>query len=173
MKRKSNVKAFALSSLLCAVSIIFMYLACIVPSGQLALCAVAGVLPAASLMCGGMWYGILTYTATSLLALPLIPDPSVTLTYIIIFGYYPMLKSAIERIGVLLAEWTLKLLYLNVLMCSLFFLMKPLFLAYIELPGLGFPVILLILNVVFILYDIGFSKLIWLIARYLQKLKLM
>ncbi len=171
--RKINVKVLALSSVLCAFSIICLYLACILPGGQLALCALAGILPAASLLSGGMLYGVMTFAATALLAFPLMPDPSVTLTYVLIFGYYPMLKSAIERIGRLFWEWALKLLFLNALMCALFFMMKSLFIAYLELPGFGFPVILLILNAVFVIYDISFSKLIWLMGRYLHKFRLM
>ena len=90
----------------------------------------------------------------------MVSDKMVALLYLIFFGLYPMLKGFIERVNRPVPELILKLLIFNGYAVILFRVFGSLFLAMV--PGKDLPSVVLLLlgNVVFLLYDYGFSKII-------------
>lgn len=150
----------ALGGVLAALSLLLLYLATLMPSGRIGMVAVAGLVPAAGVVSGGLAAGFLCYGAAGLLALLLLPDKGCALLYAIFFGLYPMVKSAIERVRKLPLELLLKLAFFNAVLSVLLFgfssLLFPFLPAFLQSP---LP-IYLVGNVVFLLYDFGFSKLI-------------
>lgn len=150
----------ALGGVLAAMSLLLLYGATLLPSGRIGMVAVAGLVPAASVVSGGLAAGFLCYGAAGLLGLLLLPDKGCALLYAIFFGLYPMVKSAIERLRKLPLELLLKLAFFNVVLTIVLFgfssLLFPLLPEFLRSP---LP-IFLVGNVVFLIYDYGFSKLI-------------
>ena len=150
----------ALGGVLAALSLLLLYLATLLPSGRIGMVAVAGLVPAAGVVSGGLAAGFLCYGAAGLLGLLLLPDKGCALLYAIFFGLYPMVKSAVERLRKLPLELLLKLAFFNAVLAILLFgfssLLFPMLPEFLHSP---LP-IFLVGNVVFLLYDFGFSKLI-------------
>lgn len=150
----------ALGGVLAALSLLLLYLATLMPTGRIGMVAVAGLVPAAGVVSGGLAVGFLCYGAAGLLALLLLPDKGCALLYAIFFGLYPMVKSAIERVRKLPLELLLKLAFFNVVLAILLFGFSSILFPFLpEFLHSPLP-IFLVGNVVFLLYDFGFSKLI-------------
>jgi len=163
-----KTKEITLTSLISALTIVILYVASVWPTGQIGLVAVAAVFTSAAVIEAGMRPGIFVYIVSSLLGLLLIPERSAVILYIIFFGYYPVAKSLIERIPQTIAQWILKLAVFNAAFTVVLFSLRALLLAgYSALPGA--PVLYLGGNVVFIAFDYGFSKLIWLYINRISK----
>lgn len=162
MKRQSNKKAsrVALGGVLAALSLLLLYLASVMPSGRLAAVAVAGLVPVAGVVSGGLATGFLSYAAAGILGFLLLPDKGCALLYAAFFGLYPMIKSLIERLRRLALEILLKLVFFNAVLAALLFGFSAFLLPM--LPQLLQSTLLIFLagNIVFLLYDYGFSKLI-------------
>lgn len=150
----------ALGGVLAALSLLLLYLSTMMPSGRIGMVAVAGLVPAAAVVSGGLPTGFLCYGAAGLLGLILLPDKGCALLYAIFFGLYPMVKSAVERLRKLPLELLLKLAFFNIVLSVLFFGFSTLLFPMLpELLHKPLPVYL-VGNVVFLIYDYGFSKLI-------------
>lgn len=146
--------------MLTALGTALIYLVGVMPTLQLALAAIAGFLPAFIVIAGGMRWGIITYAATGLLSLMIVPDKGAALAYILVFGHWPMVKSIIERkVRNRTVEWITKIAAANIVFAVLLAAMK---IFVIDISGFGLPVWGLILagNICFILYDRCFTGLI-------------
>ena len=150
----------ATGGIFAALSLLLLYGATLLPSGRIGMVAVAGLVPAAAVIAGGLATGFLCYGATALLGLLLLPDKGCALLYALFFGLYPMVKYLIERLRKLPIEILLKLAFFNLILVIFLFgfsaLLFPLLPELMRTPlplfGIG--------NVVFLVYDYGFSKLI-------------
>lgn len=155
-----NASRVALGGVLAALSLLLLYLAAMLPSGRIGMVAVAGLVLAAGVVSGGLATGFLCYSATGILAFLLIPDKGCALLYAVFFGLYPMVKSLIERLRKLPAEFLLKLVFFNIVLAILLFGFSAFLFPMIpEFLHKTLP-IFLVGNVVFLIYDYGFSKLI-------------
>lgn len=161
-KQRSNKSAsrVALGGVLAALSLLLLYLGAMMPSGRIGMVAVAGLVPAAAVVSGGLASGFLCYGAAGILALLLLPDKGCALLYAIFFGLYPMIKSLVERLRKIPLEILLKLVFFNLVLAILLVgfstLLFPMLPEFLNSAWLIFPVG----NVVFLVYDYGFSKLI-------------
>ena len=151
----------ALGGVLAAGSLAVLWLACVAPSGRIGLTAAAGLFPVAGVLAAGRAAGYLCWAAGGILGLILLPDKGVALLYVAFLGLYPVVKSRIESIRRLGVEWVLKLLFFNAALTVFWFLLRGLFLpnppAWVGensliLYGAG--------NVIFLVYDVGLSRLI-------------
>jgi hypothetical protein len=161
-----RTRELALSAMLTALSVVLLYAACLLPTGRLALLAVAAMIPAVAVLAGGCHWGLLVYGATTLLSLLLLPNRLFGLVYAVILGHYGVVKSVIERLKRPAAELILKLLVWN----------GTLAVAWGLARGLGLlatvpysPVLLVVLyNLAFLVYDLVFTQVITQIARYFR-----
>lgn len=159
----------ALSAVLTALSLIVLSLSCFVPTGKVGLVALAGSFPAAAVVSFGFSAGLLCYMGTGILALILLADKGMVLLYLLFFGLYPLLKGLIERMRILPLEWSLKLLFFNAVLFCLLTLFGTIFFSVIPLKACTTEWLCLICNVVFLVYDIGFSRLIGLYRRKVDR----
>ena len=150
----------ALVGLLTGLSLICLYLAFLAPSGKLAVVAIAGVFPAGAVVSANLAAGFFCYAATGILGLLLIPSKSVALLYLIFFGLWPMLKSLLERLPSRVMEWVGKLAVCNIALAVLWFGLRALFLPFLPAVLSQAWMVFAAGNVGFVIYDIGFSKLI-------------
>ncbi len=156
----SGAGRVALTSMLTALSLVFLYAASVVPSGRLGLVAAAGIFPAAAVVSGGAGAGFLCYAASALLSLLLVPGRPSLLLYPLFFGLYPQLKHFIERLGNLLLEWLCKLVLCNAALALFWRFLGTVLLTELPAGLANFRMLLAVGNAVFILYDYGFSRLI-------------
>ena len=158
----------ALGGVLAAGALVMLWLACIAPSGRVGLTAVGGLFPMVATLAGGRAAGYLCWGAAGLLGLVILPDKGVALLFLSFFGLYPVVKERIESLRRLPLEWALKLAYFNLVLTLGWFLLRGLFLP--NPPGwLGENTLLAYGagNVVFVIYDVGLSRLIALIGARL------
>ena len=162
----------ALSGVMAAGSLAVLWLACVAPSGRIGLTAAAGLFPVAVTLYAGRAAGYLCWAAAALLGLVLLPDKGVALLFLAFLGLYPVVKGRIETIGHMAVEWGLKLSWFNLTLTLFWFILQELFLP--ETPGwLAENTLLVYLggSLIFIVYDIGLSRLITLLRIRLNRVK--
>lgn len=167
---KRNGKTFSLTwgAMLTALSVAVLWLSAAVPSGRWALVAVAGLMPTAAVVSGGMANGFAVYAATAALGLLVVPDKLNGLLYLMFFGLYPMVKSLLERLRKRTLSWVLKFLFFDLILCLWCFALGTLFMPTLPHMLLKRPWLMVTAgNVIFALYDLGLSQLI---GRYLSRL---
>lgn len=167
MKRKGSKTA--LCGLTAALSLIFLWFACLVPSGKLGLCAVAGVFPACAVLTGGVSYGFFSWAASGLLGLLLLPDKFTALLYLAALGLYPVLKSVLEQLPNRGAEWLLKFLYFNTVLTLFWIFARTALLGAIPEVLSRTGLLYAAGNAVFLIYDLALSQLLTQIGKRLKK----
>lgn len=174
MNRNGKTFSLALGAMLTALSFGVLYLSALLPSGRWAAVAVAGLMPAAAVVSVGLASGFGVYIAAGLLALMLVPDKLNVLLYLLFFGSYPMVKSLLERLRKPTLSWALKFLFFDLVFCAFVFGFGTMFMPWLaELLNKRTWLVVLAGNVIFLVYDLGFTRLIALYAvrvdRYFQK----
>ncbi len=157
---RGRTKLISDGALLTALSLVVMMLTSVLPTLQYTLVAVAGLLPAVMVIRHGLSGGWYVYAATSLLAVILLPDKEAALLYVLLFGHYPMVKSLLERLKAYWLQWVIKLALCNILVLAAILIAQKLFAAGLDMGDLPVGLFQLAANVVFVIYDIGFSRLI-------------
>lgn len=155
-------------ALLIAITLILLWISSVIPTVNLALIAAAGLVSAAAVVEYGISGGIFCFAGAAVLSAIWVQDKSNVIIYIAFFGYYPIVKSLIERIKKRLPEWVLKILLFNLaltLFCVVYYLG---FLPDIE-AGYSILIIFILGNIVFPIYDAGMTKLIGLYINRISK----
>jgi len=162
-----DTKYLARTAMLTALGVVLISLSGMLPTARIALAGMAGILPAVIVVRDGPGRAYLLFVASALLAALVAPDKGSVLLYALFFGHYPMAKCYIERLGKLVLEWALKLILCNsvVTLCTAAFSMF--FTGEFEALGGLLPVVYAVTNIAFVVYDIGFSKLI---AFYVKRM---
>ena len=161
----------ALGGLLTALGVVLMFLTGLIPIGTYALPAIAGVLLIVAVIEIGAKWAWMIYAAVAVLSLLFAADKEAALLFVLFFGYYPVLKSFLERISNKVLSWISKFAVFNVAVVACFFLAVN----FLQLPedsftvfGFYLPWVFLILgNAVVLIYDIALSGLV---ATYVEKL---
>lgn len=167
MRRKSKAVQVAYPAILGALAVILVYLACVAPTGRWGIAAAAGLLPGLAVASVGLKAGFLCWAGASILAFLLAPDKFCVLLFAALFGLYPMVKSLAERPGKRPLEFLGKLAFFNAaftLICSVMMAAVAASLPQVLTGSLW--LLYFMGNVVFILYDYGFSRLL---AVYLSR----
>ena len=155
--RNQASRRMALCGITAALSLVIL-LVTIVPVTEISLAALAGIVMIPTVIEFGRKTGFLSYVVVSILALILIPTIEGKGLYIAFFGYYPVLKSALEsRRLPRIAEWGAKLAVFNIAVVVAYWLMLTVFALpkdSFQIGGVSLPwVFLPIGNGVFLLYD--------------------
>ncbi len=163
-----------LSALMAALSVSFMYVGNILPTGRLGIIAVASLFVTAAVIEAGLSAGVFVYAGSGLLAALILPDKSSALLFGLFFGYYPLVKSLAERIGKIVLTWAVKLTVFNAAFAVVWFLFRKL-LFDADTFTVNTLVAFALGNLVFVIYDLGLTKLISFyivrISKYLKKEK--
>ena len=158
---KKSTRYVTLSALLCALVFVSVFTASLWPTGQLAIIAFASLFIAAAVIEMGIAQGLQVYVVSSLLCLLILPNKVDALLHIIFFGYYPIVKSLVERRRNTIVQWVLKLLVFNAALFAALFFFSEVFI----FPGSIAPAQWIIYtcgSAIFAFYDYGYTKLIWL-----------
>ena len=163
-KRNKSAFSLAFSSVIAALSLVFMFITVLIPVGTYALPCVAGAMLAAVVIESGYITASAVYFVVSVLSLLLVADKEAVLYYIAFLGFYPIIKGLIERIKSKFVQYILKFAVFNVCMVAAFFAG----IALLSIPkesfqlfGMYLPAVFLALgNIVFVVYDICLTRFI-------------
>lgn len=166
---RSNTSRIALCGVIAALSVVVLFMTGIVPVATVALPAVAGCFLIAVVAETGVRYGIAVYAVVSALSVFIVPDREAALLYIVFFGYYPALYGTLSRIRNRVLCWAAKLVVFNAAMIAegllaVFLLSVPME-EMLPLGWISIPILLLLLNVIFVLYDFSMNGLIVMYIR--------
>lgn len=159
-------RSVALGGLFAALAIVLMLAGGIIPFSTFAAPALAGILIVPAAIEFGMRMGWTLYGAVSLLSLFVVPDREMSLIFLFLLGYYPLLKAFLERLHSKALQWAAKLAVFNasvVLVYGLLLFVFPLaaVTAEFEQAEAGFIAALLVLgNVTFVIYDIAVARMV-------------
>ena len=162
----------ALGGLIVAITVIIMFLSSLFPFASLAIPAIASFFIAFALIEAGVINSAIIFVASSILIVILVPNlpqniPSKIL-YIIFFGYYPIVKYLIQIKFKIVLQWILKIIFFNYAFATTYFVAAN----FINIPSkflqFGMPVLLIASNIVFVIFDIGYSRII---SLYLIRIK--
>lgn len=152
-------KRIVVSGVLVALSVIILYLGCAIEVLDLTMSAIVSLLVVIIVIEMGYSYAWLTYVATSILSILLLPQKTPAVFYACFMGFYPIIKSYVERIGSGLVRWVIKLAVGNAAIILMIFLTS--LLVPEEFDGRGLIIATYILGIIaFVMYDIAISKLI-------------
>lgn len=169
---RSNTSRIALCGVIAALSVVVMFMTGVIPIATFALPAIAGCFLIAVVAETSVRYGFAVYLVVSILSALIVPDREAALLYVIFFGYYPVLYGVLSRIRSKALRWIVKLLVFNSAMIAETILAFYLFsLPMEELMPFGWitiPIMLVLLNAMFILYDLSMNGLIVMYIRRLH-----
>lgn len=159
--RNERTAKVAYPAVLGALALVLLYLGAIVPTGRWGIVAAAGLFPAAVVASVGLKAGFLCWAGVSILAFFLIPEKFCVLLFAVLFGAYPMVKALTERLRSRPVSYLLKLAFFNATFTLIYLIMGSAVLESLPAALVSSVWILYLAgNVVFLLYDYGFSHLI-------------
>ncbi len=145
-----------------------------------ALPAMAGILVMFCVVELGKGWSAGVYVAVSFLSLLLVPNKEAAVLYVAFFGYYPIIKAILESKMSRFIEYILKFVIFNFsVVIAYVFLVKVFGLPFDELMGIdgtdsffskfAIPVMLVLGNIVFIVFDIALTRMVTAYLRVWQK----
>ena len=168
--KKNKTRRLTLTAVFTALSVAFMYLSAVFPTGQLGFLGVSSLLGVAAVIEYGIPGGIFVFAGTAILGLLIVPDKMLVVLYAMFFGYYPILKSLAEKVRSRVFEWVIKLAVFNIALTLILFAFKFVLFDFSFLKD-SYILLYLFCNVVFALFDIGVSRVIsFYIARISSKI---
>lgn len=159
MKRKT--KLTALCGILTALSVVLMLPTLFIPILTYVAPLFSGLVIGVTQAVAGKKWGLGVYFAVGTISLILLSDKEAALTYIAFFGYYPLIKEPLERLKKPVC------LLLKYLIFNAATVLSALVAIYVfsvpkdDFEGFGklsVPILLVMANVVFVLYDLLLKK---------------
>lgn len=156
MKSKPSF-IIALGGIISAMSFVLVFLSSLFPFGTYAFPCFAGMLIVVVLSELGYRASICVYVVVSVLSLLLVSDKEAALFYVSFLGFYPLVKTLIERLKNKVLQYVIKFLVFNFCIIAAFYIGIFLFgipKESFNLFGIYLPWVFLILgNIFFIVYD--------------------
>ncbi|WP_425446916.1 hypothetical protein [Dethiothermospora halolimnae] len=168
--RGSLARKIAFGGIITLLTVISLYLASFLPTNRIFFFGLSSVFLAAMVIEFSIKDAILTYIAISILGFIVIPNKLMLIPYVLFFGYYGILKYFIEKLNILIIEWILKLLSFNIATYLIYVLAKELLMIDI-INRLPIGILILGIEIIFILYDYGYSVGIWYYKNKLRNIK--
>jgi len=170
MRKDLNKGAYQISlgAMFSTLSLIVLYLAAILPSGRISLYFLSSIFVAALLVEDQPVMALISFGVVSGLGVLIVPDLSIVLPYVFLFGHYGIGKYYIEKLRDKVVAFILKMLYFDVGLTAIFFL------AYHVLMGELFDALppwalVAVAQVVFVVYDFLYSKITLFYVRVIRR----
>ena len=163
----------AVSGVVSALSVVVMLLTNVVPAMMYVIPIITGAIVFAVAKILGKKWALGVFFVTSVISFVLLADKEVALNYTLFFGYYPLLKSAYERLPKVLS-WGVKALTFNVAIVVIGLIITFVFkLPFLDedFGKLTIPVFEVLFNVVFVMYDVMFTVFEKRLAPVFKKLR--
>lgn len=167
-------RRIALAGVFGALALALMLAGGVLPLATFAAPAIAGILIMPVAIEFGRKTGCLLYAAIGLLSLLLVPDREMSLIFLCFFGFYPLLKTDLERLRARAARLFTKLAVFNACVVGmyaaiLFVFPIPAVAAEFAEMGVWLAGALLALgNVTFLIYDVAVARIVSLYCARLR-----
>lgn len=163
-----TTKRLATCAMLTALSVVLMILGGILELGMYAcpLFVSLSFVPVGEKY--GRKYHIMLYAASAILCFLLVPNWEENLMFAGFFGWYPIIRPALQKLPKLL-RWPLKLLLFNAAVIAMEWLLMTL-IAPEAMGGMLLWILLAMGNVTFVLYDCLIPKMNVLMRRLIREL---
>lgn len=168
--RKSSKTA--LGGIIAALSLTLMLLSTVIPFLTYALPALAGIILMIMVIEIGRKWAFCAYAAISILSILILADKETAMMYVAFFGYYPIAKSIIEDKMNKTIGFIIKLAIFNIAIVAAY--LAIIYLFKIPVDGMEdfgkwtVPILLLMGNIIFVLYDYVLSRLVF---GYMTKIR--
>ena len=173
---KNKTKNTAVCGLMTALSVVLMMLTTLIPVFMYVIPIVTGIIVLFVADVSNKKWGAGVYFSTAFLSILLITDKEAALTYALFFGYYPLIKDSIEKLPKALA-WILKIVLFNIAAVGIgvisFYVFGISGDEYDEFGKFTIPILLIMANVAFVLYDFCLTKNRFLLIRFSEKFEKM
>lgn len=172
-KRKIFSFKVALGGVIAALSLLLMILAGVTSTLVYAIPMITGALLMLLVVEFGQGFAGLIYIAISILSLLLLGNKEAAVMYVAFFGYYPIIKSMIERKFKGFLCWIVKYAIFNVAMILSYYVTTKIFMiSFEDIESFGkfaLPLLLLAGNVLFVMYDVALTRLVTIYIYKWQK----
>lgn len=147
--RKTESQKIALCGVLGALSVVLLLLGSVLQIGTYAAPMLVSFLLVPVLEEYGPRYALLLYLTVSILSLLLVTETELALFYVLVLGYYPVLRQFLNKIQWPVLRWAVKFIVFNVATALVYLLLFLLFGPAVldELLGDGLPLAFLLLAV--------------------------
>ena len=158
MKQSLKITLCAICSALSFVFILLGYF----PYFTYTAPAVAGLFVIIPMIEINLSYAFATYLTSAVLVF-LFAEPEAKILYILLFGFYPILKAVFEKLSSRIVEWVLKLAAFSLSIIVSYFIMK--YLTDIDVSDFGplgkygVAIFLVLSYIAFVLYDFAISRI--------------
>lgn len=174
-----KTKKMTVSALLAAMGVALLFIGSLIETLDLSMAALASFFCIFAVIEIGGAYPWLLYSVTGVLSVVLMPHSMGGWFYLLFFGYYPILKEKIEKLN-RVVSWIVKIALMNIALIICIALASFVFYggnmletlySMFGAEGWGIYAIIgvyLLVNVVFVVYDVALTRLITL---YFVKLR--
>ena len=163
-KRKLTSFKVALGGVVAALSVLLMILAGVTSTLVYAIPMITGALLMVLVIEFSTGFAGLVYVAVSIISILILGNKEPAIMYAVFFGYYPILKSILEKHLKGLICWIVKYVIFNAAMVLSYFIVTKIFLISFEdvesFGKLALPLLLLAGNVLFAMYDVVLTRLV-------------
>ena len=170
IKRKSErTRRLAVCAMLSALGVVVLYIGSLVEVLDISMAVVASVFAIFAVIEYGSASAWAIYAVTGIISLVLLPQKLPAAMYVVLLGYYPIIKEKIEKLRNKVLGWIFKELVFNAALAVLILLAN--FVLALELREIFVfeAVFVLLANGTFLIYDIALTRLISLYIFRLRK----
>lgn len=170
MKKSTQVAIGGLSAAIC---LLLMFMTGLVPFSSYMFPALAGIILVAAAEENGVKAALTVFAVTSLLALMIVPDRSAVMMFILLLGYYPILRPSFQRLPRLIRV-VAKFLFFNLMIVVFYYIMKYVFMIPDMLEGWGefgkytMYFAFALANFTFCMYDFLLAQVTFLYANWFR-----
>ena len=164
----TGARRISFTSMISVLSLIFLYLAMVLPTSRLAMYFLSSVFVAALVIEDEIGFAILSYIVTSLLAILLVGFIPALFPYLILFGHYGIAKALFEKMKKKGVAFAAKLAYFNVFLLLSYLLAKDILFGELQID---FPLwaLWLLAQAVFVVYDFAYTLVITLYYKKIRQ----
>lgn len=172
--KTSQTSKIAFGGIICALSLVTMFLSSVFPMAEYTCPALAGIFLIALVIDFNKKTALIAYIAISLLSIFMLPNKESAILFVAFLGYYPILKSRLEQTKSRVVEWIFKIGIFNIAVVVAYviiiyvFQMTELLSDMQAFAKYGVYILLALGNVAFVVYDFALTNLI---AMYIQRIK--
>lgn len=164
----SNPRKISLAGMLAAFTLLFLYIASVIPAGKLAMYFISSVFIAALVVERQIALAFLMFLAVALLSFLILPNRLRVLYYVLFFGHYGIGKHYIETIRDKVTAYVVKLLYFNAALALMYIIGSNLLLTDISFI-LPIWALAIIAQVIFVIYDYLYSMVVQFYFKRIRK----
>jgi len=156
---KHTAHRVSLTAMFAAMSLLFLYLASILPTMRISMYFLSSVFVMGLVLEEEIGLAFLMFAAVSLLSLLLMPNILRVVPYVLFFGQYGIFKYFIQKkIKDKIIGYILKLLYYNAALALMYLLAKEIIFEDVLNSSIAFWIIIIIAEAAFVAYDFAFTK---------------